>query len=583
MAYEEKTDWLPDDPINEDDVNRWEKGIKDAHKDLAAHKNDMNNPHKTTKAQIGLGNVDNVQQAAKKDFDQHNQDQDRHVTKAEKDTWSAGQLFKLTEDNGLAKYRSGADFNTLTDTGLYYMSSVTTALNAPVNNNGYLFVHNYGTYAYQEYTSYSSSDSTSSGRRKFMRNKISGSDSWTSWREFESVEGSQSKVDAHANKTDIHVTKSDKDKWNNAQLYKLTDAKGCRTKIPDGTDLLTLPSGLYFAAGNVVTNNPVAGDASWYNYDVIETGSEGRKTIIASRSYDGTFWMATIHTDGLFKGWNKIETETESQKKADQALLDAKSFVQENYSNDKLTIITGSNAITDARIGGDEYPKGITIMDIGQGNTTGYPLTYGIVKNERYSDYRFAQYFYGTGNESGTYFNSTGVWVRHWWSGSGWTRWGKISGFAHANIGTTGVQYLESTEHTKIKFNRKIKDSHNAFDINNNRFIAPNDGMYIVGTGLYMINYPSYINFLVKVYLNGTHYKNLDHLRGYFNNSSTEMYVSLNGNATVPMNKGDYLEIYCYCNYGGDMSLKRGVADQKGMFNFFDIQEIGGLNYPRID
>lgn len=44
MAYEEKTDWLPDDPINEDDVNRWEKGIKDAHTDLAAHKNDMNNP-----------------------------------------------------------------------------------------------------------------------------------------------------------------------------------------------------------------------------------------------------------------------------------------------------------------------------------------------------------------------------------------------------------------------------------------------------------------------------------------------------------------------------------------------------------
>ncbi|XLG13888.1 Hypothetical protein ACI5QL_01349 [Bacillus velezensis] len=80
MAYEEKTDWLPDDPINEDDVNRWEKGIKDAHTDLVAHKNDMNNPHKTTKAQIGLGNVDNVQQAAKKDFDRHNQDLDRHVT-----------------------------------------------------------------------------------------------------------------------------------------------------------------------------------------------------------------------------------------------------------------------------------------------------------------------------------------------------------------------------------------------------------------------------------------------------------------------------------------------------------------------
>lgn len=64
MAYDAKTDWLPDDPINEDDVNRWEKGIQDAHKDLAVHKNDMNNPHNTTKAQIGLGNVDNVQQAS---------------------------------------------------------------------------------------------------------------------------------------------------------------------------------------------------------------------------------------------------------------------------------------------------------------------------------------------------------------------------------------------------------------------------------------------------------------------------------------------------------------------------------------
>ena len=52
MAYESKTDWLPDDPINEDDVNRWEKGIQDAHKDLSAHKIDMNNPHKVTKEQL---------------------------------------------------------------------------------------------------------------------------------------------------------------------------------------------------------------------------------------------------------------------------------------------------------------------------------------------------------------------------------------------------------------------------------------------------------------------------------------------------------------------------------------------------
>nr|WP_244251318.1 pyocin knob domain-containing protein [Bacillus amyloliquefaciens] len=124
------------------------------------------------------------------------------------------QLFKLTQDTGAAKYMTGVDFNAVTDTGFYYMSGATAALNAPVNNNGYLLVHNYSTYAYQEYTSYSSNDSTSSGRRKFMRNKVASSDSWTSWRELESVDGAQSKVDAHANRTDIHVVQADKDKWN---------------------------------------------------------------------------------------------------------------------------------------------------------------------------------------------------------------------------------------------------------------------------------------------------------------------------------------------------------------------------------
>lgn len=53
----------------------------------------------------------------------------------------------------------------------------------------------------------------------------------------------------------------------------------------------------------------------------------------------------------------------------------------------------------------------------------------------------------------------TGVWIRHWWSGSGWTPWEKISGFAHANVGTTGKQLLIKGEQQKVRFNRKIKDS----------------------------------------------------------------------------------------------------------------------------
>lgn len=69
-----------------------------------------------------------------------------------------------------------------------------------------------------------------------------------------------------------------------------------------------------------------------------------------------------------------------SQNKADKALADAKNYVETNYTNQKLTVLTGSNAIQDARISGNDYKYGITFMDIGANNTTGYPLTYGFVK-----------------------------------------------------------------------------------------------------------------------------------------------------------------------------------------------------------
>ncbi|MCY9217096.1 hypothetical protein [Bacillus haynesii] len=106
------------------------------------------------------------------------------------------------------------------------------------------------------------------------------------------------------------MNEDEREKWNNAQLYKITDNNGTRTKLPDGTDLLTLPTGFYYAMGHVVQNNPVENDDSWFNYDVIETGA-GRKTIHAWRSYDNTLWHGTVHTDGVFKEWKRIITDAD--------------------------------------------------------------------------------------------------------------------------------------------------------------------------------------------------------------------------------------------------------------------------------
>ncbi|MCY7802320.1 terminase [Bacillus spizizenii] len=583
MAYEAKTDWLPDDPINEDDVNRWEKGIQDAHKDLATHKNDMNNPHNTTKAQIGLGNVDNVQQAAKKDFDQHDQDQQRHITNEERAKWNGAQLSKITKDDGsiLINIGQGYDFHSVAigqkKTFTFYISS--DAINAPPQAVR-------GIYLCSSSTSGEAMAMATDGG--FWRKSLVNG-SWSDWIKYETEEGSIKRLAVHTDNKDIHVTKSDKDKWNGAQLFKITnDVGGVLVSIADTDDFLERivkagkTFGTFYSTGKPTNAPSTLSTRGFFHFTSIDSNGNGTFGYAVAIDYKNNMYSNYVDGNSGWSGWNKYETEVNAQNKADKALLDAKAFVQENFTNPKLTVLTGTNAIQDARTSGESYPLGLTLMDIGQGNTTGYPLRYGIVKNEKYNNSRFTQYFYGTGNESGTYIDSTGVWIRHWWSGSGWTPWEKISGFAHANIGTTGIQYLKKIDHTKIAFNRKIKDSHNAFDTTNNRFIAPNDGMYLIGAGIYTVNYTSYINFHLKVYLNGKEYKTLHHMRGDFTEKDNGMNLGLNGNATVPMNKGDYVEIWCYCNYGGDETLKRAVDDKNGVFNFFDIQELGGRNYPRF-
>lgn len=42
-----------------------------------------------TKADVGLGNVDNIQQATKAEFNTHNNDTTRHITSAERTSWNA--------------------------------------------------------------------------------------------------------------------------------------------------------------------------------------------------------------------------------------------------------------------------------------------------------------------------------------------------------------------------------------------------------------------------------------------------------------------------------------------------------------
>ncbi|KIN37965.1 phage baseplate upper protein [Bacillus subtilis] len=147
-------------------------------------------------------------------------------------------------------------------------------------------------------------------------------DERTDWNAKETTSGSQNKAnkalidaksytDTHASDAVKHITADERTKWNKGQLYKLTQDNGTRIFIPEGTDLLTLPSGFYYGANNKLLNNPDPNDAGWFNYDIMG-GNSGRKTILATASYNNKMWIAAIHTNGDFKGWKRLITDADT-------------------------------------------------------------------------------------------------------------------------------------------------------------------------------------------------------------------------------------------------------------------------------
>lgn len=112
-------------------------GLKVLSNDIAAHSNAKNNPHAVTKSQVGLGNVDNIKQASKVDFDSHVGDKQLHTSATEKNKWNNGQIYKLTPDDGkVARLTNGTDILTL-PTGFYMGANL---LNVPVEDGSFYYI-----------------------------------------------------------------------------------------------------------------------------------------------------------------------------------------------------------------------------------------------------------------------------------------------------------------------------------------------------------------------------------------------------------------------------------------------------------
>ncbi|MCP1459067.1 hypothetical protein [Bacillus amyloliquefaciens] len=194
--------------ITKDERSYWNSSDERSKSFLAEHTNDQSNPHKVTAEQVGLGNVDNVKQAAKSDFDDHINDTNVHISKSDRDRWDAAQLSKITKDNGsvLINVSQGVDFQSVAigqrKTFTFYTAE--TGINTPP-------VPTRGMYLYSSSTS---GEAIAFGNDGSLWRKSLSSGVWSDWVNYETEQGSIKRLAAHSDNTDIHVTKDDKDKWN---------------------------------------------------------------------------------------------------------------------------------------------------------------------------------------------------------------------------------------------------------------------------------------------------------------------------------------------------------------------------------
>ncbi|MEK4374597.1 BppU family phage baseplate upper protein [Bacillus sp. FSL L8-0533] len=107
--------------------------------------------------------------------------------------------------------------------------------------------------------------------------------------------------------------------WSRISNHNMLTEDGKGQVLPNGTDILTLPSGYYYAVGTNVVNMPSATDSSWFNIYVVDN-SNNRKTLHVIRSGDNVHWWGTVH-NGLFKGWKRMLTDDDLSSTWNQVTL----------------------------------------------------------------------------------------------------------------------------------------------------------------------------------------------------------------------------------------------------------------------
>ncbi|MCY7694566.1 hypothetical protein MH109_09380 [Bacillus altitudinis] len=221
----------------------------------------------------------------------HIQDTKPHASETEKKKWNESQLYKITADDGKYLISVPADkniFDAIKDKGTCTFIASPGVEDSPAPSNSYLRgIQTVG----QNNIGTGIAVDTSGNAYYFYYNSNHISITWTQL-----------------------PTSAEKDKWNSGQLYKITQDSGERKPLPkelNGTDVLSLPAGHYYAAGQYLTNMPTTNDSGWFNIDVDTAVT--RKDIHVCRSFDNLHWFGTVHTEGNFTGWKRVITDADAK------------------------------------------------------------------------------------------------------------------------------------------------------------------------------------------------------------------------------------------------------------------------------
>ncbi|MED3511725.1 hypothetical protein [Bacillus velezensis] len=215
------------------------------------HLEDKKNPHSVTKSQVGLSKVDNIQQAAKIDFDAHDADLDRHITKDERSYWNGSDERSKSFLAEHTDNQSNPHKVTAEQVGLGKVDNVKQA--------------------------------------------------------------TKSDFDNHLNDTNVHINKSDRDRWDAAQLSKITKDNGSvLINVSQGVDFQSVTMGqrktFTFYTAETGINTPPVPTRGMYLYS---SSAYGEATAFGN---DGSLWRKSL-SSGVWSDWINYETEQGSIKR----------------------------------------------------------------------------------------------------------------------------------------------------------------------------------------------------------------------------------------------------------------------------